>query len=130
MGFRLGEAIGQVQSEAADIRKTHRTLEQMLRTPSGRGSFGEQSLEVILQNNLPQNCYGIRKECFGGKKPDAHIRAGEEIICIDSKYPSANFHKLMACSDEKEKAPLFKRFLADVKDHLDLKQAKSPDNGG
>lgn len=115
----LGEAIGEVRSEAEEIRKTHTTLEQMLRTPSGRGSFGEQSLETILRNHLPPDRYGIREQCIDGKTPDANIRADEKLICIDSKFPCKNFQDWLECSDEYRREKSFVRFLANVKEHLE-----------
>ncbi len=83
----LGEAIGNIQLQAQEIRQTHASLEQMLRSPAGRASFGELSLEVILADQLPPDYFGVRQKCFDGKVPDGHIRAPEGLICIDSKFP-------------------------------------------
>src|SRR5262245_5778676 len=71
----LGQVIGRLEVQAEDIRKTYTTLEQMLRSPTGRASFGELSLEVLLADQLPAGYFGIRENCFRGKIPDAHIKA-------------------------------------------------------
>src|SRR5437763_428844 len=63
----LEQVIGQVKLQAEQIGNTHKTLEQMLRSPSGRASFGELSLEVMLADQLPLSYFGIRKQCVEGK---------------------------------------------------------------
>src|SRR5262245_33050375 len=57
----LEQVIGQVKLQAEQIGESHKSLEQMLRSPHGRASFGELSLETILVNQLPPRCFGIRK---------------------------------------------------------------------
>jgi hypothetical protein len=46
--LRLGEAIGKIELQAQEIHNNQKTLEQMLRTPAGRASFGELSLEAVF----------------------------------------------------------------------------------
>jgi len=115
----LGEVIGKIELQAQEIRKTHTTLEQMLRSPAGRASFGELSLEVILADQLPADYYGVRQKCFDGKIPDGHIRASEGLICIDSKFPLDNFVRMIACADtDRGKDGHRKQFLRDAEKHL------------
>jgi DNA recombination protein RmuC len=115
----LAEVIGKIELQAQEIRKTHTTLEQMLRTPAGRASFGELSLEVILADQLPADSYGLRQKCFDGKVPDGHIRAPEGLICIDSKFPLDNFARMVACADGDGRKDRYKKqFLRDAEKHL------------
>jgi DNA recombination protein RmuC len=115
----LGEVIGKIELQAQEIRKTHTTLEQMLRTPAGRASFGELSLEVILADQLPADCYGVRQKCFDGKVPDAHIRASEGLICIDSKFPLDNYARMVDCADGGRQRDAYRtQFLRDAEKHL------------
>jgi len=115
----LGEVIGKIELQAQQIRETHTTLAQMLRTPAGRASFGELSLEVILADQLPADFYGVRQKCFDGKVPDGHIRASEGLICIDSKFPLDNFARMVACTDgDGQKDGYRKQFLRDAEKHL------------
>lgn len=115
----LGQLIGRIELQAEEIRKTYITLEQMLRSPAGRGSFGELSLEVILADQLPPNYFGIREKCFPGKIPDAHIKSPDGLICIDSKFPLDNFTKMLACTDgQKSRDAFLKQFLKDTEWHL------------
>jgi len=83
-GMGLGEQVGRIASLANDIRTDYNSLDQMLRTPTGRGSFGEMSLEKILADHLPKDMYGIRQVVFG-KTRDAHILSTVGTICIDSR---------------------------------------------
>lgn len=115
----LGEIIGKIEFQAEELRRTHATLEQMLRSPAGRASFGELSLESILADQLPGDCFGIRQKCFDGKVPDGHIRAPEGLICIDSKFPLDNFVRMMDSSHGiGQKESHRKHFLRDAKKHL------------
>ncbi len=115
----LDERIGRLETYAQDIREHHRALEQMLRTPSERASFGEIALEQILSDQLPPDMFGIRKTVFEGKKPDAYIKSTVGIICIDSKFPLENYEKMMRTENPEEKKNLKKQFLDNVKAHLD-----------
>jgi DNA recombination protein RmuC len=115
----LGQVIGRVEVQAEEIRKTYTSLEQMLRSPTGRASFGELSLELLLADQLPSGYFGIREKCFRGRIPDAHIKAPDGLICIDSKFPLDNFARMCACSDgQKEREALLKHFLKDAERHL------------
>jgi DNA recombination protein RmuC len=115
----LGQVIGRVEAQAQEIRKTYTTLEQLLRSPTERASFGELALEVLLADQLPASYFGIREKCFRGKIPDAHIKAPEGLICIDSKFPLDNFARMCSCKeDEKEREAFLKQFLKDAEKHL------------
>jgi len=117
--LKLGEVIGHIETHADEIRKTHKTLEQMLRSPTARGSFGELSLEVLLSDQLPRTYFGIREKCFEGKIPDAHVKSTDGIICIDSKFPLENFARMCECPDgQAAKEMLLKQFLKDAERHL------------
>jgi len=73
-----------VALHAQDIRDSHRSIEQMLRVPTERATFGEISMETILSDQLPPDMFGIRKSVFGKKFPDAYIWSAVGLICIDS----------------------------------------------
>jgi DNA recombination protein RmuC len=115
----LDQKIGTIESHANDIRQSYRSFEQMLRVPKERASFGELALETILADQLPPDMYGIREAVFDGKKPDAHIKSTEGIICIDSKFSLDNYGKMLAADDPAEKQRCRKDFIADVRRCLD-----------
>ncbi len=115
----LGEKIGSIETQARDIKDSYRSFEQMLRVPKERASFGEVALETILADQIPPDMYGIREMIFDGKKPDAHIKSTEGIICIDSKFSLDNYAAMLATPDPAEKQRLKKDFIADVRRCLD-----------
>src|SRR4030042_3617700 len=115
----LGEKIGSIETQARDIKDSYRSFEQMLRVPTERASFGEVALETILADQLPPDMYGIRETVFDGKKPEAHIKSTEGLVCIDSKFSLDNYASMLATEDPAEKQRLKKEFIGDVRRCLD-----------
>ena len=114
----LNTKIGEISAYAADIRSIHRSVEQMLRVPKERASFGEMSLETILSDQLPPDMFGIRKKILDGKIPDAYIKSTVGLICIDSRFPLDNYQKVIETEDMDEKEKFKKQFIKDVENHL------------
>lgn len=114
----LDERVGVLTTYAKDIRDNYRSLEQMLRVPAQRGSFGEMALESILSDQLPSDMFGIRQRILDGKIPDAFIKSTTGIICIDSKFPLDNYRRITETEELKEKEDLKRQFLRDVEGHL------------
>jgi len=115
----LGEKIGSIETQARDIKDSYKSFEQMLRVPKERASFGELALETILSDQLPPDMYGIRETVFDGKRPDAHIKSTEGLVCIDSKFSLDNYGRMLVTEDPAEKQRLKKDFIADVRRCLD-----------
>jgi len=115
----LDESVGSLSIYARDIRETHKSIEQMLRVPKERSSFGELSLETILSDQLPPDMFGVRKRILGGKIPDAYIKSTVGLICIDSKFPLDNYIKMMESENVEEKERFKRQFIRDVQYHLD-----------
>ena len=115
----LGEKIGSIETQARDIKDSYKSFEQMLRVPKERASFGELALETILSDQLPPDMYGIRETVFDGKRPDAHIKSTEGLVCIDSKFSLDNYGRMLSTEDPAEKQRLKKDFIADVRRCLD-----------
>lgn len=110
--------LGRVEILADDIRNNQRSFEQMLVVPTERGSFGELSLEVIMKDQLPKGMFGIRKQVISGKAPDAYIDSTVGVICIDSKFPFANYRKIMESNNQTEIEGFKREFTRDVRGHL------------
>lgn len=53
MSDTLNKKMGEIATYTSDIRQTHKSIEQMLRIPKERASFGEINLEIILADQLP-----------------------------------------------------------------------------
>jgi len=114
----LDEQVGRLATYAEDIRSDYRSLDQMLRVPVERASFGEMALERILSDQLPHDMFGIRKRILDGKIPDAYINSTAGTICIDSKFVLDNYRKMVETENPVEKEKLKKQFLRDVRGHL------------
>jgi len=127
----LGEKIGSIETQARDIKDSYKSFEQMLRVPKERASLGEIALESMLSDQLPPDMYGIRETVLDGKRPDAHIKSTEGIVCIDSKFSLDNYAKMVATDDPAEKQRFKKDFIADVRRCLDKIAADyiCPDKG-
>jgi len=119
MASRLSEKIGAMESHVNDIRESSGNIEQMLRVPKERASYGELSLETILSDQLPSHLFGIRKRILDGRIPDAHIISTVGTICIDSKFPLDNFIKMLNSKTPEEKENHKTVFIKDVKKYLD-----------
>jgi DNA recombination protein RmuC len=118
----LAEQVGQIEDHAGDLEDLHRDLEQMLRLPKERGAFGEQQLDVILSDHLPDSMYGLREEVMAGMTPDAHIESSSGTICIDAKFPLDNYEAYLDArdaGDDEEAEAAKRRFRKDVKRQLD-----------
>jgi DNA recombination protein RmuC len=113
----LTKKMGEIVTYTSDIRQTHKSIEQMLRIPKERASFGEINLEIILSDQLPPDMFGIREKIFNGKIPDAYIKSTVGIICIDSRFPLDNYMKMLE-EKEENKDNYRKQFIKDVDIHL------------
>jgi DNA recombination protein RmuC len=62
---------------------------------------------------------------------DAIVKIGKNIVPIDSKFPLENFQKHLTEEDKKVKEDLRKKFIGDVKKHIDniSKKYILPDEG-
>ena len=115
----LEQTMGRLEAYARDIRNDSRSLDRMLRVPTERGAFGEIALETILADQLPPDMYGIRQRLFNGEIPDAYIKSTSGYIIIDSKFPLENYRRLLESRDPKIRTQLKRRFLGDVRGHLE-----------
>ncbi len=115
----LEQTVGRLETYARDIRHDYRALDRMLRVPTERGALGEIALEQILADQLPPDMYGIRRRIFNGETPDAFIKTSNGFILIDSKFPLDNYRRMIETRDPKLRAQFKRRFLSDVKGHLE-----------
>ncbi|MFB6095034.1 MAG: DNA recombination protein RmuC, partial [Halodesulfurarchaeum sp.] len=111
--LEFSESVSRIEDRAAEISELHRDLDQMLRNPRERGEFGEEQLEVMLRDHLPPDMFGIREQVVGSKTPDAHIRTGEGIVPIDSKFSLDRYEKYLE-ADDPEEAREHKRAFRDA----------------
>jgi len=130
--LNLDSTAGQIENHAREMRAVHGDIERMLRTPQHRGGFGEEQLEVILEDQLPPDMFGVREAVVGNKVPDAYIETSEGRICIDSKFPLDQYETYLEAEPETDDARAAKReFRNAVEGQLEKIQQDyvRPENG-
>jgi DNA recombination protein RmuC len=114
---RLG-AVDQATQTIAEQAREFVALQDLLRAPQARGGLGEAMLEELLRQVLPPQAYAMQHRFTSGVIVDAIVKAGDRIVCIDSKFPLANYNKMCEASGEIERAQAERDFVADVDRHI------------
>lgn len=122
----LDSATKQVFMVGKDIAQ----LQEILRAPKLRGSFGELFLGDLLAQILPPKSFSLQHRFKSGETVDAVVRLGR-LVSVDAKFPLENFKRLVQVQDPQEKSQLRKRFVDDVKRHINSIATKYllPDEG-
>jgi DNA recombination protein RmuC len=137
IGNTLGdvkENLGRMESVTTQVlekAKNISNLENLLRAPKFRGGLGELFLGDLLAQILPPANYKLQHKFKTGDMVDAIVKIGKNIVPIDSKFPLENFKKYLNEENEREKINLRKKFVSDVKKHIDTIAQKYilPDEG-
>jgi DNA recombination protein RmuC len=112
---QIREEIKQMQDRVKDIS----SFQDIFKSPKLRGQWGEASLEHILAQHFPAELYTIQHLFSTGEQVDAALKLPNgRILPIDAKFPSENFSKMVEASPE-EKGEYQKRFISDLKGHID-----------
>jgi DNA recombination protein RmuC len=137
----IGKNLGDVQSHLAKVEEVTKqvldhskdisTLGELLRAPKFRGGLGEFFLGDLLGQILPPSNFTLQHKFKTGEIVDAVVRIGENLVPVDSKFPLENFQKLIQCPDEKDKAAFRRKFMTDVRKHIEAIASKYilPDEG-
>ena len=112
-------AVKQITQNVMDLSKSITDLEQILSPPKLRGGLGELMLEEIIRQVLPRDSYEMQYKFSSGNTVDAVIKAGNKLVCVDSKFPLENFKKGLQSANETEKSANLKKFISDIKKHID-----------
>ncbi len=112
---KLQQDIGVVTQIGPDVRR----LSEVLASPKARGNFGEEMLENMLSQVLPQSSYAMQFKFKNGETVDAIVRVGEMILPVDSKFSMENFRLMKEAKTEESTETLKKAFLKDVKKRID-----------
>jgi len=99
--------------------------------PKFRGGLGELFLGDLLAQILPPAHYSLQYRFKSGESVDAVAHIGQNMVPIDAKFPLENFKRHLKEEGSKEKEDLRKKFVADVKKHIDAiaKKYILPDEG-
>ncbi len=107
----LLEKFSNIKLYTKEIREDYKKLNEMLKTPTGKGTLGELSLEEILKDQLPPTMFGIREKIIGNYVPDAYIKSTDGYICIDSKFSLDNYRRFLEAKNQNEKEKFKKEFI-------------------
>jgi len=105
--------------EVTELGRGMKDLTEFLKSPKLRGNVGEHILKQLLSQMLPKQSFHLQYSFKSGSVVDAAIKTNNGIIPIDAKFPMENFRKLASGKDEKERISAEKRFVSDVKKHID-----------
>ena len=112
---QIQQQLGQVQQSGNLMHDAATRLENILGGTKSRGTFGETTLERLLDDCLPPSQYSQQYRFRSGEVADAviHLR-DKKIMAIDSKFPLDAFLRLNAEGDEARKS-----FVNAIKLHAD-----------
>jgi DNA recombination protein RmuC len=124
---QIQKQLGEVQEAGKQMSQTAQTLEGILGGAKSRGSFGEVTLERLLEDSLPSSQYAMQYRFSNGEAADAVIMLRDKkLMAIDSKFPLDAFRRIAAEGDDARKS-----FATAVKGHADsiAKKYIVPDEG-
>jgi len=124
---QIQKQLGAVQEAGQQMSQTAQTLENILGGARSRGSFGEVTLERLLEDSLPSSQYAMQYRFSTGEIADAVIMLRDKkLMAIDSKFPLDAFRRI---TEEGEDAR--RSFATAVKGHADAiaKKYIVPDEG-
>jgi DNA recombination protein RmuC len=112
---QIQQQLGQVQESGHAMHEAATRHENILGGTKSRGTFGETTLERLLEDCLPPSQYTQQYRFRSGEAADAviHLR-DRKLMAIDSKFPLDAFQRLDAEGDEARKT-----FISAVKLHAD-----------
>jgi DNA recombination protein RmuC len=112
---QIQQQLGAVQLAGQQMSETAHTLEGILGGAKSRGSFGEVTLERLLEDSLPASQYASQYRFSSGEAADAVILLRDKkLMAIDSKFPLDAFRRIGAEGEEARRA-----FATAVRLHAD-----------
>src|SRR6267142_5006610 len=124
---QIQRQLGAVHLAGQQMSQTAQTLEGILGGAKSRGSFGEVTLERLLEDSLPSSQYEMQYRFSSGEAADAVVKLRDKkLMAIDSKFPLDAYRRIAAEGDEARRA-----FAVAVKGHADAiaKKYIVPDEG-
>ncbi|MBU0952224.1 MAG: DNA recombination protein RmuC [Elusimicrobia bacterium] len=124
-------SLSQSTERILEVGKDISSLQEILKAPKLRGSLGELFLNELLSQILPPENFAQQYKFKSGEIVDAIVKIGNKIVSVDSKFPLENFVKMLEAKTDDEKRSLRKKFITDVKKHIDSIASKYilPDEG-
>ena len=114
--------IDEAQKKIETLTGSVVSLQELLGDKRSRGAFGEVQLEALVRNILPPSAFEFQCRLSNGMRADCVLKlpAPTGLVCVDSKFPLENYHKMLAPgTNDVERAAAQRQFRADVKRHVD-----------
>ncbi|OLP59258.1 DNA recombinase [Xaviernesmea oryzae] len=120
---RLQERLTAIDSAQANIQTLARDmagLQQILSNKQTRGAFGQQRMETIVADGLPQGAYAFQPTLSNGARPDCTIRMpnGQPALVVDAKFPLEGWNAMRASEDETARRYATQQFRRDMEVHI------------
>jgi len=112
---QLSQATEHITQVGSEMKK----LQDILQSPKPRGGLGEWSLEKLLADVLPSQYYQLQHRFKNGNIVDAFVNLAQGNVCIDAKFPLANFQIMLQEQEELGRNKARKAFLRDVCKRID-----------
>jgi DNA recombination protein RmuC len=114
--------IDEAQKKIETLTGSVVSLQELLGDKRSRGAFGEVQLEALVRNVLPPASFEMQCTLSNGSRVDCVLRlpAPTGLVCIDSKFPLENYHRMFGNgANDVERALAQRQFRADVRKHVE-----------
>jgi len=119
---KLHRRLGEVAEIAVRIEQVAGSVEELgkiLRVPKLRGLMGEQTLEAMLRQVLPDRFWSVQHRFEDGRTVDAVVHLGDRLIPIDAKFPLEAYQRMAAAEDDDSRKTARREFTRSVKTRID-----------
>ena len=121
--------ISEITKEITEVKESNKqvfsmteqlaNLEKVLSNQKQRGNWGENSLQLILSNFLPEGVYQMQYTYRSGEIVDAVIFIKDRMLTIDSKFSIDNYRRCVDATNDEDKKFFADAFKVDIKKRIE-----------
>jgi DNA recombination protein RmuC len=120
LNARLG-AIGEAHKNLSELSQQVVSLQDILSNKQARGAFGQDQMEAIVRDQLPNEHYEFQCKLSNGRIVDCLIRLPAPLgpLAVDAKFPREAWDALrLAGADKAAQEQAIKAFAASIMGHV------------